>query len=488
MKTYFDWRAAGFLAGLLALLTYSAQGEDKHKDPPAISVPAVGSRITVELVDHSQITGKLVSQQNGQLHIFSGEKLLVIALTDVRKLTALEPSSEKDHPAKLASAPVDPPMPQAGAAAQPAKEEEDIEAPGQPANKPADPEKAVLGKLGLGQAKNNTKPEAVAEKDPRPAHLAKDEKEDQELLKLLEQSVGFMDLGKYAAASQGLRRLVRSGDQPLIEKADATMRLKFHRSLAEVLTLCYMQERCDACKGTGLVACPDCGGQGYITRVIARTPNDRVDPGTHKIERTATGIVDNEGQKVFTRDQLCPKCHGHGFDPCETCRGTRNKYPEPTPFERGVFADHLTALANQLLQQKESSYGDTSRTPPPVYDTRDEARLKPMLQQVWIRDSANQVKSDILRLWRAYQYYDWALKADPSIVFRSTEKDYPQEMTKIMGRLRLLYGEFSERQQVYMSNRAESRLDELNYYENFGKRDGQNLTGLEKFKEILTDQ
>lgn len=495
MNMRYSLCAACVLAGLTALLAAPARSEDKQKDRPAINVPAIGSRVTIELADRTQITGKLVSQQNGQIHLFSGTKLLVIALADVSKLTPQEPSpAEKERPAKPIAAPAEPTLDGVKAdpkpAAQPAQEEEDVDVQAKAPEKPADPEKAVLKNLGLGQPKNNAKRDAEAlDKNANPARPAKDEKEEQEYLRLLDTALELLDTGKYAAAVQSLRRIVRSGQTQVIEKAEAAVRVKMRRSLAETMALCYMQERCEPCKGTGLVKCGDCGGAGYVTRNITRGA-ERLEPGTHRLEPLSNGIIDTSNTKTFARDQLCAKCRGHGFDPCVSCRGTKNRFVEPTPYERSAYADLFVNLGNQVARNSEASYGDTGRSAAPTYETRYEARLKPMLQQVWLRDTANQVKSDIQRLWRAHQYYEWALKADPTLVFRSTEKDYPLEITKIDSRLHTLYGEFGERQQVYMSNRMENRLDEMNYYEYWGHTsvNGSNQTGGDKFRYVIEDQ
>lgn len=478
----------------------ASASEEVAKIAKTLAIPATGSQIKVELIDHTTLAGKLIAQKSESVHLNTGSALLVISISDIVAITQIAPPKTADAPAVVppspASAPAQP-DPTALAAKQEEKPsqkqaatEEDVEIPGKKTEPEVAPEKALAQKLGLGQGDGDKKaPRTTVQPNAKPEQANQAEAQGgRDWDRVLDQSVDLLETGRPIAAAQNLRQIARTGDPHVLARADTVLRARYRRSLAETLAICYMQETCADCKGSGLVVCPDCGGQGYLTRVITRRPSDKVEPGTHKLDK-ALGMTDPVECKEFMRDQLCARCRGHGFDPCETCRGTRNRFIEPTPYEKAAYADHLASLGDELLRDKESSYGDTGRTAAPTYDTREEARMKPMLQQVWLRDTANQVKSDILRLWRAQQYYAWAIKADPTLVLRSTQKNYPQEQTKILARLRLLYGEFAERQQVYMANRAENRLDELNYYEFFGKNvNNANSVGTEKFKDILTDQ
>ena len=54
------------------------------------------------------------------------------------------------------------------------------------------------------------------------------------------------------------------------------------------------------------------------------------------------------------------------------------------------------------------------------------------------------------------------MKADPTLVLRSN-KDYQQELNKIHVRRANLYGELSERFEIYALNRTEHLLDEMRY-------------------------
>ena len=56
-----------------------------------------------------------------------------------------------------------------------------------------------------------------------------------------------------------------------------------------------------------------------------------------------------------------------------------------------------------------------------------------------------ELKSDIIRLWRAEGFYRMALKADPTLVVREQYEDYQQELNRIGLRRRNLYSELAER-------------------------------------------
>ena len=119
---------------------------------------------------------------------------------------------------------------------------------------------------------------------------------------------------------------------------------------------------------------------------------------------------------------------------------------ETTPYEREHYCAYLVDQAKACLRESETSYGDTAREAKmPVVMPGGDPKIKWVIEQAWLRDSANRVKSDIMRMWRAEGFYKFALKADPTFVIRDTETDYLQELNKIALRRQHLYAELTER-------------------------------------------
>lgn len=462
---------------------------------PAVEqpTPSPGDFVSITLSNHSVVSGKLVAATNEQIQIKTAQGLEILPKTAVVSMKVL---NEDPLAAGTEAVPT-------GVLITPQKPELEDEAVDAAKNdlpgKAMPPQAEKLRPSAQADPKEVGRERGVPDKlaeAPKAAAQVLTPKALQERLRKLEHDLKnitlWIETGNLTTATECLRAIVVRGDADAIEQADKLMRTRFHRPLGQALTLGYLGEKCKNkdCKARGVLACSDCGGVGYVNRVIERNNSVSVAPGTHKIDGMTAGFTgDPTLVKMYVRDQLCFKCRGHGYDVCQHCFATQKHFIEPTPYERSDYADALLVLANKALKENETAYGGTYREDPPNYKPRDEARLAPQLQQVWLRDSANKVKSDILRLWRAKQYYEWAMKADPALIFRSSETDYREEVVKIDYRLKNLYGELFNRQEVFISNRTEHRLDELNYYEHFGKSmNGGSTTGRDPFKEIIGDR
>jgi hypothetical protein len=79
-----------------------------------------------------------------------------------------------------------------------------------------------------------------------------------------------------------------------------------------------------------------------------------------------------------------------------------------------------------------------------------------------------------------------AIHADPTLVLRST-KDYMQEINKIHIRRSNLYGEFSERFQIYAMNRTEHLLDEERLKRTF-LGEGKGTSDIKDVDKLLKDE
>jgi hypothetical protein len=281
-------------------------------------------------------------------------------------------------------------------------------------------------------------------------------------------ALDLMQRRAYREAGVLLRNFVTHGKPEEIAAADTQARQRLNRSLAEVITSCYFNDMCPQCKGEGVIVCSQCKGSGYCVDTICSEIRGPIMPGTHT---TADGNVfatlkDRDNLQRHRRVQVCELCRGNGYEPCSGCYGTRLAVNEPSPYERDTYTSQLLGKAYDCLFANESSYGDTPREVPPPFYPRGNANLRPMTEQIWVRDSIDKVKSDLMRMLRAEGFITSAMNADPLLVIRST-KDYQQELTKIRGRVRHLWGELSERYEVYASNRTEHLLDEARMADNW---------------------
>lgn len=259
-----------------------------------------------------------------------------------------------------------------------------------------------------------------------------------------EKAVACIETGNYKKAAQLLKGVASSGVTEDITKADALVRQKFNRSLSDVIVMCYVTDKCPTCSGRGVIQCSDCNGSGY-TMLNIDTPS--VTDKSGRPEYARAGPAHNNLEGARSRIQVCLKCRGQGNAFCSTCFGTGLAFNEPTPYERDAYSAYCQKLATESLSISDVNYGDTARetTLPFVQTaTRTSFNMVEVMEQVWLKDSADRVKSDILRLWRAEGFYRLALKADPALMIRST-KDLTQELIKIDLRRQNLYGELSER-------------------------------------------
>jgi hypothetical protein len=298
----------------------------------------------------------------------------------------------------------------------------------------------------------------------------------------------LIDKRAYKSAASVLRELVSKGAQDEIAKADTAARQRFNRPLAELIVMCYFNDLCPNCKGEGVIPCEVCKGCGYTVQLIASAAPP-APAGTHKVIGNNDPNAAKDAAPVAVAHRkvsICEACRGYGFDCCPNCLATRLVIAEPTPFERDTYTNMLLTRANECLYANETTYGDTSRDVVPTYFARTEAKLRPMLEQVWLRDSANKCKSDIVRLTRAEGYMQAAIHADPTLVLRST-KDYLQEINKIHIRRSDLYGEFSERFQVYAENRTEHMIDEERLKRTF-LGEGKGTSDIKDVEKLLKDE
>jgi hypothetical protein len=301
-------------------------------------------------------------------------------------------------------------------------------------------------------------------------------------------AMDFIDKRAYKNASTVLRELVTKGNQDEIAKADSASRQRFNRPLSELIVMCYFNDLCPTCKGEGVIPCDLCKGSGYTVQMVA--PGGLSGPaiaGVHKAIGNADAPAPKDnGLPAHRKVSICEVCRGHGFDCCQNCLATRVIFADPTPFERDTYTNMLLTRANECLYANECTYGDTSRDVVPTYFARTEAKLRPMLEQVWLRDSADKCKSDIVRLTRAEGFMQAAIHADPTLVLRST-KDYLAEINKIHIRRSNLYGEFSERFQIYAMNRTEHLLDEERLKRTF-LGEGKGTSDIKDVERLLKDE
>ena len=288
--------------------------------------------------------------------------------------------------------------------------------------------------------KNGPNGPALQNKDqPPPAPAATPKTGDRTAPeKQWERGFAQIEAGDYKAAAQFFRASINSGNSDEMNKAEAQARQKFSRPLADVLVMCYATVKCPDCNGDGVLQCTDCNGTGYLLKNMnAPAPSASV-AGAKNVQT---------GSSSRARVALCQKCHGNGFDVCMHCMGTGIGFTEPSGYERDAYTAYFTKMAAEALGSSETNYGDTAREGMPTTiggNDRTETNMDGTIKQVWLRDSADRAKSDIIRLWRAEGFYRLSLKADPGLMIRST-RDLNQELIKIKIRRQNLYGELSER-------------------------------------------
>jgi hypothetical protein len=250
----------------------------------------------------------------------------------------------------------------------------------------------------------------------------------------LDRAISFINAGAFKQASASLRNVLKTSDET-VRAADSIIRQKYNKPLSDVLVMCYTLIPCGPCKGDGVVKCELCGGTGYLNKNVGTPISGAVN---------AVKKVLAEGGQSRPRISLCDTCRGNGFDVCATCLGTRQAFAEPTLYEREAYAAYMLRMGTETLITSESNYGDTGRESMPTIMPDGDKNLRGVVEQVWLRDTSDRVKSDITRLWRAEGFFRMALKGDPTLSFRSP-KDLNQELNKIGIRRRMLYGELSER-------------------------------------------
>jgi hypothetical protein len=414
------WLALGLYLGCCASLLRAAESSD-HIGP-----------VTIELSDKTLVSGVLVDSTDDTLVLRTREGERKIDRKSVKSVkpglaTAPGKSEEAGDDLRIGKAAntqvVDdtPDAPLKKPTPKPEKKEGDG-----PADKILDamkkgPDKGLVGDL----------PPPPAKPVVREPGRATPEKE-------WEHGFAQIDTGNYKAAASAFRATIGTGNTDELNKAEARARQKFNRSLPEVLVMCYSTVKCAQCKGDGVLQCEDCNGTGYFMKNIAG-------PGPAASVGGVKSVPSNSSSRP--RIALCQKCHGNGFDVCMQCLGTGIGYSEPTSYEKDAYSAYFTRMAQETLGSSESSYGDTSRENMPTAiggNSRTETNMDETIKQVWLRDSADRAKSDIIRLWRAEGFYRLSLKADPSLMIRSP-KDLNQELIKIKVRRQNLYGELSER-------------------------------------------
>jgi len=255
----------------------------------------------------------------------------------------------------------------------------------------------------------------------------------QEETKYFERALACIEQRDYKLAAINFKHLMAKSTDAEVAAADAACRQKFNRPLAEVMVSCYMQQGCGVCRNEGIVKCPDCNGTGYVQKNInAPDANVAAGPGRQVAQGRA-------------RIAICARCRANAYDVCGACSGTRTTFAEPTPYERESYSQYCIRMATEALCTSEVNYGDTARESLQPVMPGGDAKLRGVVEQAWLRDTANRVKSDICRMWRAEGFYRMALRADPTLPLRYTTKDLNQELTKIGLRRQHLYAELAER-------------------------------------------
>ncbi len=257
----------------------------------------------------------------------------------------------------------------------------------------------------------------------------------------LTQGFSCVNGGKYPDAIKNLRAFLSVASASELAQADAQAKEQFGRSLQELLVMCYATSRCSTCKGEGVMTCEDCLGSGY-------TMLHNLTPANAKNSMKQHPMDQDLGSRP--RVQVCLKCRGRGTDICPQCTGTGIAFIEPTPYERDAYTAYFMKQANECLSHSETSYGDTPREEniPAFFggETKDrtEYNLREVVEQLWIRDSADRVKSDFYRLTRAEGFFRLALKSDPANLVKSAQ-DLNQELIRLGIRRKSLEGAFAER-------------------------------------------
>ncbi len=248
-------------------------------------------------------------------------------------------------------------------------------------------------------------------------------------------ALAFIETREYKRAAQMLRTLVGRSTEAEVARVDALSRQRFNRSLAELLVMCNVLQSCGPCKGEGTLRCDGCNGTGYQNKNIP-VPDGNANTGVKSVSNASSPRA---------RVALCDKCRGNGYDICMGCCGTRLAQVEVTPYEREAYTNYCLRLAVECLGASEGNYADTARENLPAIMPGGDGKLRGTIEQVWIRDSLDRVRSDINRLWRAEGFYRLAMRADPALAIRYTGKDLTQELNKITLRRQHLYSEMAER-------------------------------------------
>jgi hypothetical protein len=449
--------------------------------------------VRLELIDKTAVSGILLRINDITLLLRTNDGDHLIERKNVRKIDPLnEPLSariaapaKEAAPAAKAVAAAAPPA----EAPKPAKVIDDM-----PEDAPAKAAKAapspLLVRLNLLN-KEPVKPDAKNEAEElRVSVRAKSSRsKGREAPARLQSAINAIALRSYQSASESMRNLIAQSSDDELAIADSCCMERYGRNLADTLVMCYMQYTCSDCKSQGMKTCGHCGGAGYVTKWVASNSGGPT-PGTRKGTNQMIGLLmgnSTDGNQHRSVD-ICSFCHSHGYDACQTCMGTRMAYAAPSAYEASAYAAQLVKLAESSLKESEGGYGGTYREAPPVFAPRDHAKMRPMTEQAWLRDSINRIKSDIMRITRAQGYYYLATKADPELVLRSNTF-ITQEITKIAVRRQNLQSEMLEREQIYAQNRTEHRLDEMAWSDNYYEHPPESKRAERaKIQEVLGDE
>lgn len=423
MKTHlFFWTAAAVFC-----VCATAHAADGDKSP-------IGP-VTIEFTDQSTLTGVLMDISDVAYIIRTADGVRTIDRTRVRKLepvvlrppvAAEQKVSRPAEPAKEAAAsPEDIRIAKAPELGNDLPDEELPNKRGKAAaaRRELAPEDAdLLRRIRIQQEP----PARVAEPVERPKVSATG-------AATADRAFAQIEERDYKGAALTFKQIVKTGNNEEIGKADQFSRQRFNRALPEMMVMCYAQHSCVGCRGEGVLKCNACNGTGYVNKNIAANPNP------------TTGIKSVALSAGRARIAICESCRGNGMEVCMQCLGTRMSYPDPTVYEREAFSSYCLKLGAEALCMSEGNYGDTARESLPTVMPGGDGAIRRAVEQTWLRDSADRVKSDIFRLWRVEGFYRMALKSDPGLPLRYNAKDLSQELNKINIRRQSLYSELAER-------------------------------------------
>ena len=266
---------------------------------------------------------------------------------------------------------------------------------------------------------------------------------DKSLPKFVQLALDKLENGAYAGAAEDFRNLLSNGSEEELAAGESLIQERLKKPLRNIMVLCYMQIQCVPCKATGMALCERCCGSGHM--VLMRTLGTGGPAAAFRKggDTLLTGLQGSDGSK-YRFVEVCGVCKGNGYDVCTQCMGTRLGFVRPTIYEREAYANEFLRLAAEAVASGEANFGDTSREAPKEHGLTINAS-NPLLDQVYLADSAYRVKSDLMRMWRVEGYYMLALKADPMVILRA-DRNIQVEITKIRLRRINLYGELSQRQ------------------------------------------